>query len=239
MARGKQDRDALAVARSELQTRIGYTFSDQTLLTQALTHPSLGGDAGDNNQRLEFLGDRVINLIIADAIFATTSHSNEGDMARVLADCVDNESMAAVARGIDLGAALLTQPNSNLNNNDRALADALEALIGAIWRDGGMAVATQVVLGLWRAKLTDSKPVRDSKSQLQEYALATLGILPSYTLIQQQGPNHAPLFTVRASLGDDEAEADGKSLRHAERAAAKALLAVIDSKPKTNSKGQG
>ena len=239
---------ALAKARAELQTRIKYQFQNPALFTQALTHPSSAVPDLPHNQRLEFLGDRVLGLIVTDALYTADSTASEGELARALAECVDNACLASIARDIALGDSLAVQPNTNLADEDKVLADAVEALVAAVWCDGGHVAAKKLVHHLWGVRLTaathnmSATTSKDSKTRLQEYTLMRQGILPTYSVLEQQGPDHALLFTAKVQLkldGKHEVSAigKGKSRRLAERAAATNLLAIIDN-PNPNPKGK-
>ncbi|MDG2467278.1 MAG: ribonuclease III [Alphaproteobacteria bacterium] len=224
----------ILIAQKALEDQIDYHFNDNTLLVEAMTHPSITGAAGAlsdkssnsvNNQRLEFLGDRVINLIIADTIFTQVADEREGVLTRLYHDCVDNVMMTEQARALSLGDALLVQENTGLATNDKVLADALEALIGAIWRDGGYDEARRVVLSIWQDKLANSHEVeKDAKSLLQEYGLKHFAHLPEYAVTDRKGPDHQPEFTVTVTLDQYSAEAKGGSRRLAEQHAAHAWL---------------
>ncbi len=231
----------ILIAQKALEDQIGYHFNDNTLLIEAMTHPSITGAVGAksaksaksgdgigdgiNNQRLEFLGDRVINLIIADTIFTQVADEREGVLTRLYHDCVDNVMMTEQARALSLGDALLVQENTGLATNDKVLADALEALIGAIWRDGGYDEARRVVLSIWQDKLANSHEVeKDAKSLLQEFGLKHFTHLPEYAVTDRKGPDHQPEFTVTVTLDQYSAEAKGGSRRQAEQHAAQAWL---------------
>ncbi|MBL6782743.1 MAG: ribonuclease III [Alphaproteobacteria bacterium] len=219
--------DHIINAQKSLEDKISYHFVDQKLLIEAMTHPSINNSIHSdiNNQRLEFLGDRVINLIIADAIFSQVADEREGVLTRFYHDCIDNITMTELARQLSLGQALWVQPNTDLANTDKVLADALEALIGAIWRDAGYDAAKRVVLSLWKDKLaTRPQLEKDAKSRLQEYALKHFSVLPEYSIVDRTGPDHAPQFTVAITLNDQSIEAKGSSRRLAEQHAAAAWL---------------
>jgi ribonuclease-3 len=218
--------DHLVEARHRLQEKIGYHFNDDQWLNEAMTHPSITANRA-NNQRLEFLGDRVINLIIADAIFEEVTKAREGVLTRLYADCVDNSTMAELARGIGLGDAMEAQDTA-LTASNKGLADALEALLGAIWRDGGLAAAKKVTHHIWGDRLIHfAMTEKDAKTRLQEYALAHHAVLPEYVIIERSGPDHAPELTVEVTLAGQSVSAQGTSRRHAEQAAAQKILDVM------------
>ncbi len=211
-------------ARAELLGRLGYDFSDTALLDAALSHSSIEPIA--NNERLEFLGDRVIGLVIADALFGLAPDASEGQLSRRYSDCVDNRQLAKIARGIGLGGCLSVQLGTDLANQDKVLADALEALLGAIWRDGGMDAARPVIMGIWADLITSSarSEIKDSKTLLQEYAHRQHLPLPAYAIIGRGGTEHRPIFTIEVTCGNRTAKAVGSSKQLAEKLAAAAWL---------------
>jgi ribonuclease-3 len=217
----------IIAARAQLQDRLGYHFDDETLLTEALTHPSIlkQNKKLKHNQRLEFLGDRVIGLVIADILFSSTDQEREGVLTRRYANHVENARLGVIARDLQLGAALLVQSNTTLSDTDSVLADALEALIGAIWRDGGMDAARRVILTIWGALLDeDISTIENFKTDLQEHAHRHKLNPPEYEIIGRHGPEHALEFTVRVRCGGDDVTAKGTSKRQAEQSAAEAWL---------------
>ena len=217
----------IVAARQALTERLGYSFRQSDLLNEALTHPSIMTTEGAevNNQRLEFLGDRVIGLVIADALFSATDDEREGHLTRRYADCVENARLAKIARDLDIGSALVVQAKTNLTDKDKVLADALEAVIGAIWRDGGIDAARRVIFAIWGTLIAaNTAATKDFKTQLQEYAHQHHLALPKYTITDRTGPDHALVFTVLVSCGDHQASAEGTSRRSAEQGAAEAWL---------------
>ena len=220
----------IKTARAALVKRIGYEFSNPALLNEALLHPSVvpTNKTAMNNQRLEFLGDRVIGLVIADALFSATDAEREGHLTRRYADCVENARLAKIARDLEIGAALLVQSNTNLSDKDKVLADALEALIGAIWRDGGIDAARRVIFSIWGDLIAnESGAAKDFKTQLQEYAHQHNLAMPKYSITNRSGPDHALIFTIKVDCAGRDAEADGTSRRSAEQKAAEKWLKEI------------
>ena len=217
---------SIAAARVRLQERLDYQFKDARLLDEAMTHASI--DADTNNQRLEFLGDRVINLIIADAVFAHASDAREGILMRLYVDCIDNTALATLARDYQLDTTLWAAKGIDFAQNHKVLADALEALLGAIWLDGGLEAARDAVGRIWGARLQSLalKPA-DAKTRLNEYALAHYTDLPVYNLVARSGADHAPHFTIEVALDARTAEGEGASRRQAEQAAAAAWLKEV------------
>jgi ribonuclease-3 len=201
------------------------------LLDGALTHISAlsGKNRVDSYQRLEFLGDHVLGLVVSDLLFRGFPNADEGELSRRLADLVRKETCADVARSIDLGAAIkLGASEANAGGRERIaiLADVCEALIGAVFLDGGYQSAVAVVEQLWGERLrTPASPVRDPKTALQEWAQARGLPTPSYREIARTGPHHDPEFRVAVLLPElTPAEGLGRSKRAAEQAAAAALL---------------
>jgi ribonuclease III len=221
------------------EDRIGYRFKDAALLEQALTHISaLTGarNRAGSYQRLEFLGDHVLGLIVSDMLFRAFPKADEGEMSRRLADLVRKEACAEVGRSIDLGSAIrLGASESNAGGRGRAaiLADVCEALIGAVFIDGGYPAAAELIERLWEARMrTPARPLRDAKTVLQEWAQARGLPTPNYREVERKGPDHDPVFRVTVELPDRAtAEGLGRSKRAAEQAAAAAMLAREGVKP--------
>src|SRR4051794_9661623 len=221
------------------EDRIGYRFKDAALLEQALTHISaLTGarNRAGSYQRLEFLGDHVLGLIVSDMLFRAFPKADEGEMSRRLADLVRKEACADVARSIELGSAIrLGASESNAGGRGRAaiLADVCEALIGAVFIDGGYPAAADLIERLWEARMrTPARPLRDAKTVLQEWAQARGLPTPNYREVERKGPDHDPVFRVTVELPDRAtAEGLGRSKRAAEQAAAAAMLTREGVKP--------
>ena len=217
--------------RRELETRIGYEFTDKSLLESALTHISAlsGKSRSGSYQRLEFLGDHVLGLVVSDMLFRAFVKADEGELSRRLADLVRKEACAEVARKIDLGAAIrlgASEANAGGRQRTAILADVCEALVGAVFLDGGYAAAAALVEQLWGERLrTPARPLRDPKTVLQEWAQARGLPTPAYREVERMGPDHDPEFRVTVELPDlAPAEGLGRSKRAAEQAAAAAML---------------
>lgn len=211
------------------QERLGHVFSNPELLVRALTHPSIASEARPDNQRLEFLGDRVLGLVIAEALLSADAAAAEGTLAPRLNALVRKETCAEIAREIDLGAVLRLGRSETMSGGRRKtalLGDGMEAVIAAVYLDGGHHVARDLVLRLWTDRIaTVEEDARDAKTALQEWAQARGALPPSYTEVGRDGPDHAPRFTIEARLGDGRAaRATAASKRAGEQAAAKALL---------------
>src|SRR5262249_43954769 len=217
--------------RRELEARIGYEFADKSLLESALTHISAlsGKSRSSSYQRLEFLGDHVLGLVVSDMLFRAFDKADEGELSRRLADLVRKEACADVARKIDLGAAIrlgASEANAGGRQATAVLADVCEALVGAVFLDGGYGAAAALVEQLWGERLrAPERPLRDPKTVLQEWAQARGLPTPSYREVARTGPHHDPEFLVAVDLAQFmPAEGVGRSKRAAEQAAAAAML---------------
>ena len=215
-----------------LQTRLGLTFQDPALLELALTHASVGEGArkAADNERLEFLGDRVLGLMIAEALVDAFPDAEEGEMSKRFHTLVSRDTCADIARQLELGAAIRLaagETKSGGRSNPTILGDALEALMAAVYRDRGYEAVKAAFLPLWRQAITASADVQRSnpKSFLQEWAVAHGKPAPVYQLISRKGPDHAPVFTIAAQVeGFAPQPATGKSRQDAEKAAALGLI---------------
>jgi ribonuclease III len=233
-ARGKAAGKTRKLGR--LTTRLGHKFQDAALLRCALTHASATRGPGGppiSYERLEFLGDRVLGLIIAKLLFQRFPQEAEGDLARRLAALVRKETLADVAGELALGRYIDFGPGEQEGGgaeNPSVLADACEAVIGALYLDGGLTAAERFVVPYWTPYLeAEHVPPQDAKTALQEWAQGRALPLPSYHEIAREGPPHEPLFTVEVRVeGQPPATARGRSKRTAEQAAAECLLAQLD-----------
>ncbi len=213
--------------------RLGHDFEDPEYLIRAVTHPSIASETRPDNQRQEFLGDRVLGLVIAEALLQADAGAAEGQLAPRFNALVRKETCAAVARDIDIGVVLRLGRSEMMSGGRRKealLADAMEAVIAAVYQDAGFEAARDVVLRLWASRIdTVEGDARDAKTSLQEWAQARGLAPPSYEAVSRTGPDHAPVFTVEARLSTGEAErASANSKRAAEQASAKALLARVE-----------
>jgi ribonuclease-3 len=207
---------------------LGYQFKDTGLLDLALTHAS-ATIGSDTYQRLEFLGDRVLGLVIADVLFAEFPNADEGELSRRLAALVRRETCADVARDIDLGDHIRLgegEAQTGGRRKEAILGDVCEAVIGAIYLDGGLPPARRFIERNWADYLAETSPrLKDAKTSLQEWAHRHGFGQPVYKLMKRSGPDHAPRFTISVVLeGLEPAEATGTSKRVAEQAAAEAIL---------------
>jgi ribonuclease-3 len=230
--RSKASRRRKGVA-TVLEERIGYHFTDASQLDNALTHISaLRGarNRAGSYQRLEFLGDHVLGLVISDMLYRAFPKADEGELSRRLADLVRKETCTEIARSIDLGAAIRvgsSEANAGARTRPAILADVCEAMIGAVYLDGGYKAAEQLVERLWEVRLrATAQPLRDPKTVLQEWAQARGLPTPAYREVARSGPDHNPEFRVAVQLpAFAPAEGLGRSKRAAEQAAAAAMLA--------------
>jgi ribonuclease-3 len=214
-----------------LETRIGYAFKDRALIERALTHASYGDGRKRTGsyERLEFLGDRVLGLLAAEALFRIFDKAQEGGLAPRLNSLVRKEACADVARAVRLGEALrMARSEYQAGGRDKTsiLGDACEALMAALYLDGGYPAAEDFFKAQWSDKLEalTANP-KDPKSALQEWAARAGHGAPVYRLTERGGPDHRPIFTVSVEVGQlDAAEGEGGSKQAAERAAAQALM---------------
>ncbi len=215
-------------------SQLGHPFADGSLLEQALTHRSAGGA---HNERLEFLGDALLGLVIADELYRLRPHADEGELSRMRASLVRRETLAELARDLALGDHLRLGPGelkSGGYRRDSVLANGLEAVIGAAYLDGGFAAGRTLLLRLYAERLANlpaDAPDKDPKTQLQEYLQARGLPLPDYRVINTSGEDHDRTFTVECRV-DGLAEplsGNGTSRRKAEQAAAGRSLARLAS----------
>ena len=214
------------------EQRLGYEFSNLSLLVEALTHSSIASDFRKDNQRLEFLGDRVLGLVMAEALLEIDQTAPEGTLAPRFNALVRKETCAEVARQIELGGVLKIGRSEMLSGGrrkDALLGDGMEAVIAAIYKDGGFEIAKTIIIKLWGDRIKNVKvDARDAKTMLQEWAQARGQNPPNYEVISRSGPDHAPDFLVKVILASGEtSEAMAGSKRQAEQRAAKALLQKI------------
>jgi len=218
---------------ADLEARLAYQFDDRKLLEAALSHAS-APEAASTYERLEFLGDRVLGLLVADFLMRRHPDENEGHLARRLAFLVDRNSLAEIAGQMNMGAYLRLSTGeemAGIRRNATVLVDVMEAVIGAVYRDGGLEAARPIVERLW-LPLADRevKPPMDVKTALQELVQSKGGGLPCYREISRSGPDHQPVFIVEVTVeGTAPARGQGASKRAAERAAAEALLGSFSS----------
>lgn len=222
-----------------LARKLGHVFENPTLLHDALTHPSLPMAKSSHKaakaspyERLEFLGDRVLGLVVAHWLYEMFPHANEGDLAKRHAHLVNRDMLKAVALSLKLEEHLRLARGEEAiasRKNLAALSDSMEGVIGALYLDGGFSVATTFIKSAWQPWIgTDLAPPADPKTALQEYAQSKGMALPQYTIVERTGPSHAPKFKIQVAVtGHGPVIAEGGSKREAEKTAASLLLEEI------------
>jgi ribonuclease-3 len=212
-----------------LENRLGYEFKNKQLIIEALTHKSFKKPY--NNERLEFLGDAVLDLIVGEYLFKKFPTSDEGTLSKIRASLVNEDGFAKLAREIDLGRFLFlssAEENNRGRNKTSLLSNAFEALIGAVYLEAGLEVARDIAISLIEKKYPKidlDSLCKDYKTALQEYTQAVYGVTPNYKLISAVGPDHDKVFEVSVALGDEVvATAKGKSKKSAQKEAAKIAL---------------
>jgi ribonuclease-3 len=221
-----------AVALDRLATALGHRFNDAAMLEQAVTHASATSSARPDNQRLEFLGDRVLGLIVAEALLEAYPGEAEGTLAPRFNALVQRDTLAEIATEIGLGEFLhlgRSEATGGGRKKKAILADAMEAVIAALFLDGGMAVARRFIMARWQARIDapDTAPM-DAKTRLQEWAQGRGLATPAYTVAGRTGPDHAPRFSIEVALETGEtAGGTATSKKQAEQGAAAALLAQL------------
>ncbi len=219
-----------AVTAAELAVRLGHRFADPDVLIQALRHASTARGQDRGNERLEFLGDRVLGIIVAELLYRRFPDEREGLLARRHAGLVNRATLADVAREIGVDDAIVYAKGEPRHSDRPAVvADALEAVVAAIYLDGGLEAARTFVHQHWvkRMEATPKAP-RDAKTALQEWALGRALPLPVYKVVATDGPPHQRKFTVAVEVAGQVAGGEGNSKQSAEKAAATALLACLE-----------
>ena len=230
-----------AVARVEemndhlprFEQTLGYVFADKGLLTTALSHRSLGED---NNERLEYQGDALLGFVIAETLYQQYPGASEGDLTRLRATLVKGETLASIARELQLGNFILLGSGELKSGGWRRtsiLANTLEAIIGAIYLDAGFTTCRDKVLSLFGVILRETTPdtlVKDPKTRLQEYLQSHQQLLPKYNLVMECGESHARIFTVECAIPglNISVQAEGRNKRSAEQSAAHLALAKLN-----------
>lgn len=217
--------------REELEAIIGQSFTDKTLLDRALTHSSTGKDT--NYERLEFLGDRVLGLVVSEILYEKYTEENEGDLAKRLAALVQGSFLAKIAAKLDLGRFIefsVAERQAGGDMNENILADAVEALIGALYVDAGLEACRKFIEQHWDNAFDNlQKPPQHPKTALQEWAQSRGLPLPVYKIIGQSGPDHVPIFDICLKVsGFEDLIAQGRSRQEGEREAAKAFLRKLE-----------
>ena len=213
---------------ANFQKRIGINFHNQKLLTKSFTHKSY--NPVENNEKLEFLGDRVLGLVISQNLLKFFPNDKEGDLDKKLASLVNKKQCAVIAKDISLQEYILIKNSNNKTNiENKVLSDCLESVIGCIYLDQGLEVAEKFIIKNWRKYLNKSLITeRDSKTKLQEYSLKNYKSLPVYKLLENKGPRHKPLIKVSVNIKNSKnITATGNSKKEAEQKAAKKLLTSL------------
>ncbi|AWN16967.1 ribonuclease III [Salinisphaera sp. LB1] len=224
-----------AQARDEFERRIGHDFSARALLAQALTHRSAGPN---HNERLEFLGDGVLNFVIAAALFEQNPAAPEGDLSRLRASLVRERTLAEICDELGLAELLVLGPGENRAGSRRRAsikADAVEAVLGAIYCDAGFERTRDVILSLYRRRLAElptADSLKDAKTRLQEWLQARARSRPEYEVVSVSGADHAQHFVARCRLADsgEAVEGEGGGRRKAEQNAAQRMLQRLEGK---------
>lgn len=227
----------LSAELKAFEDRLGHRFDNAALLVRAVTHGSMSSATREDNQRLEFLGDRVLGLVMSEALLDSDEQASEGQLAPRFNALVRKETCAEIAREIDLGKVLKLGRSEMMSGGRRKqalLGDAMEAVIAAVYLDAGFDVARAMVLRLWGQRVHEVQDdARDAKTALQEWAQARGQTPPAYVETARSGPDHAPQFTIEAQLEDGQsAQATAGSKRLAEQGAARALLDHLE-RPET------
>ncbi len=217
---------------AQLEKRLGYTFKNKQLIIEALTHKS--DKKPYNNERLEFLGDAVLDLIVGEYLFNKFPKSNEGILSKIRASLVNESGFTLLARAIDLGSYIYLSPaeeNNNGRNKPSLLSNAFEAIIGAVYLEAGLDTAKKITIDLLESahpKIDLDTLSKDYKTALQELTQATHGVTPQYELLGSSGPDHKKEFEIAVKLNDETiASARGKSKKEAQQKAAKIALEAL------------
>jgi ribonuclease III len=222
---------------TRLEKKIGYCFHNAELMSRALHHRSFVNEMPDgnlkDNERLEFLGDAVLNLVIGHLLMQHYPDLQEGELSRMRAGLVNEDQLAAVARRIDLGSFLQLgkgEIQSNGHEKNSILANAFEALLAAVYLDGGFQNVFEVIRAHFSKKIESISALsarKDHKSRLQELVQSTHHVTPQYRIVQVSGPDHDKTFTMRISIGELTVEGEGKSKKAAEQDAARKALSLL------------
>lgn len=221
---------------AQLERTIGYQFTNSELLQRAVTHRSY---AKDNNERLEFLGDSILNFTIAAKLFDHHQHVDEGDLSRLRAHLVDKPSLAIIAKTYNLGVFMRLgggELKTGGWRRESIIADAVEAIIGAVYKDGGIKPAQALIERFYQERLQnlpDLNTLKDPKTRLQEYLQSQNQPIPQYAIVSVTGKAHEQKFTVECAIPSPKltVTAEGTSRRKAEQAAAEAMLSRLNQPP--------
>ncbi len=229
--------------RGDLEERLAYPFRDQKILTRALTHASFlheakAKESGEDNERLEFLGDAVLDLVVSEELIRRYPFASEGELSKMKSRIVSGTALARVGREIRLGEEFLLgrgEERTGGREKSSLLADAMEAVIAAVYLDGGLSAAREVVLHLFAAEMKEmEKPETggDYKTELQELCQKGYEVLPVYSVVAESGPDHQKVFEVEIRISDRLFGAGaGRSKKEAEQKAAKEVLERLRREP--------
>jgi len=217
----------------KIEAILDYTFKDRHLLERALTHSSTGEEY--SYQRLEFLGDRVLGLVIAEVLFKKFRQENEGGLAKRHTALVQGTTLAIIGQAHGLNEFIIfsdAEKQAGGHSNENIISDVVESLLGALFLDGGYDAAKEVIVRLWGENIeTLQKAPQDPKTELQEWAQARGLPLPFYDVIDKQGPDHAPIFTIKLIVeGVEPITQEGASRRAAEKTAARKMVKALKTK---------
>ncbi len=222
----------------QLEAHINYSFKNKDLIDNALRHSSYVNELPDkkldDNERLEYLGDAVLNLVIGNILMTRYPEMREGDLSRLRANLVNEKQLAEIAQRIELGSFIYLgkgELQTDGRKKKSILSDTVEAVIAAVYLDDGFETAFEFIKGLFTDVIDNeyaAKALNDSKSLLQEYAQVKLKVMPIYKVIQESGPDHNKIFVVRLSVKDLETEGIGKSKKAAEQDAARKAIQELD-----------
>jgi ribonuclease-3 len=225
----------------ELERRLGVAFKDRALLRQALIHKSLTNDLGESglgsNERLEFLGDSVLGVMVSEQLYRACPDRDEGQLTLLRSALVRASSLAVWARELDLGSFVMVgrgERRAGGRNRDALLSSAFEAVLGAVYIDRGYRAARSLVLRFVGEELAEvgERQVIDAKSRLQQVSQARFSVTPTYAVLEVSGTGHSPIFTIRVTAGGGvSAVADGRSKQTAQQTAAAEALATIEAMP--------
>lgn len=226
------------VDHQQLQKELDYRFTNEELLIEALRHSSFVNEQPNNqmrdNERLEFLGDAVLNLVIGNLLMVSYPHLREGELSRIRANLVNEAQLAEIARSIELGSYLLLgKGETQTGGHDKSsiLANATEALIAAVYLDSGFEAAFRLIESQFSLLIDEALDVNsglDYKSRLQEAVQSKNKTMPRYRLVEAVGPDHDKTFCISVSIGEIQAEGNGKSKKQAEQDAARKALDLLD-----------
>ncbi len=218
------------VSYSDLEKKIGHNFKNAAFMERALTHSSKGGSV--SNERIEFLGDRVLNLVMAHKLYNEFPEENEGSLAKRHSALVQGRVLYLIGHSLSLGDYVIlsdAERQSGGAANENIISDAMEALLGAVFLDGGLEAARGVISKLWDENMTTvTEANQDPKTELQEWVQARGLPLPVYEIVNRSGPDHAPRFEIEVRVqGHDPIVTEGPSRRHAEKTAAALMLSRL------------